>query len=174
MKTVITVLAILVSGLSAQAQTKGFKIVDLLLFDGHAFQIVLDDNETINQDSDKILSVEGLRELSKIDGEVEELIDALKVANNGSFIYGICNTVALKYNDKAEVYVDDKSVDPLVIGFTDKHWIKITSDESMKKIKSAVIGEYIWKKINNGTLLKPDFRTVRVTTTISNCKSTKH
>jgi hypothetical protein len=117
--------------------------------------------------SDVILSVDGLTKLSKSD--VSNLQDALIVANDGSENYGKCELDWLTYNGTVEAYVDTNSVDPLIVAFSDTQWMKITSDESMTKIVSITSGDYAWKKINNGTILKPNFQMIKVITTNLNC-----
>jgi hypothetical protein len=117
--------------------------------------------------SDAILSVDGLTKLSKSD--VDNLQDALIVANNGDSHYGRCHLDWLTYNKSVEVYVDNNSVNPLIIAFSSTEWMKITSDESMTKIVSITDGDYVLKKINNGTILKPDFQMIKVITSNFDC-----
>ncbi len=121
--------------------------------------------------SDTIVSLDGLRELSKKQGEVIDLVEALTVANNGSVQYGKCYLGVLVANEVIKVYINDKSVNPLITAITGTEWIKITSGESMRKIISVTFGKYIWKKVNNGTIVKPDYQMLRVVTSSSSCQS---
>lgn len=113
------------------------------------------------------LSLEGLVELSKAD--IVNLRDALVIANNGNATYGICQFDALVKNDKAQVYVDFNHVNPLIIAVTDSEWLKINSDATQTQIVSGSVGEWVWKRINIGTLIKPVFTKIRVITKNRNC-----
>ena len=117
--------------------------------------------------SSTILSVDGLKELSKSD--VTNLHDALIIANNGNYRYGICNINWLTTNPDVRVYVDDNNVDPLIVALSDTEWLKFTSDQSMTQIVSATVGTYAWTRVNSGTLIKPDFQIVKTITTNLNC-----
>lgn len=123
---------------------------------------------TINAFADaEYIEFDHLRELNQ--AQISNVYDALLFANDGNEMYGTCSLVWIKHNQSIRVFVNDATVDPLLLILSNNEWQKITTNAAMTKIVSIAVGQHSLIRINLGTIINPVFQTARKVTSSSNC-----